>query len=101
MGVLRSIWRGVLAFDRIGSRIPQLVQMWLVELFFMMPVTFFIDPDMANDRKYDRVTTITLSYTFFEARSDRAKTLLEKARRTPGVGQAPSGGGPGDKRRGG
>lgn len=42
MGVLRSIWRGVLAFDRIGSRIPQLVQMWLVELFFMMPVTFFI-----------------------------------------------------------
>lgn len=42
MGLLRFIWRGVLAFDRIGSRIPQLVQMWLVELFFMMPVTFFI-----------------------------------------------------------
>lgn len=42
MGVLRFIWRGVLAFDRIGSRIPQLVQMWLIELFFMMPVTFFI-----------------------------------------------------------
>lgn len=42
MGVLRFIWRGVLAFDRIGSRIPQLVQMWLIELFFMMPVTFFV-----------------------------------------------------------
>ncbi|WIM89950.1 hypothetical protein PT015_11295 [Candidatus Mycobacterium wuenschmannii] len=42
MGILRFIWRGVLAFDRIGSRIPQIVQMWLIELFFMMPVTFFI-----------------------------------------------------------
>lgn len=42
MGVFRAIWRGVLAFDRIGSRIPQLVQTWLIELFFMMPVTFFI-----------------------------------------------------------
>lgn len=42
MGVFRFIWRGVLAFDRIGSRIPQLAQMWLVELFFMMPLTFFI-----------------------------------------------------------
>jgi hypothetical protein len=26
MRVLRFIWRGVLAFDRIASRIPQLVQ---------------------------------------------------------------------------
>lgn len=42
MGVLRFIWRGVLAFDRIGSRIPQLVQIWLVELFFALPLTFFV-----------------------------------------------------------
>lgn len=42
MRVLRFIWRGVLAFDRIGSRIPQLIQMWLVELFFAMPLIFFI-----------------------------------------------------------
>ncbi|QZT55667.1 hypothetical protein [Mycolicibacterium austroafricanum] len=42
MGALRSLWRGVLAFDRIGSRIPQLVQMWLIELFFALPLTFFI-----------------------------------------------------------
>lgn len=42
MAVVGFIWRGILAFDRIGSRIPQLVQIWLVELFFMMPVTFFI-----------------------------------------------------------
>ena len=42
MGVLRFIWRGVLAFDRIGSRIPQLVQIWLIELFFALPLAFFI-----------------------------------------------------------
>ncbi|MGE2719077.1 hypothetical protein [Mycolicibacterium celeriflavum] len=42
MRVLRFLWRGVLAFDRIGSRIPQLVQMWLVEFFFALPLTFFI-----------------------------------------------------------
>jgi len=42
MRVLRFIWRGVLAFDRIGSRIPQLIQIWLVELFFAVPLMFFI-----------------------------------------------------------
>ena len=42
MGVARFIWRGVLAFDRVGSRIPQLVQIWLVEFFFAIPLTFFI-----------------------------------------------------------
>lgn len=42
MRVLKFIWRGVLAFDRVGSRIPQLIQMWLVELFFALPLTFFI-----------------------------------------------------------
>ncbi|MEO3757682.1 hypothetical protein ABGB19_05245 [Mycobacterium sp. B14F4] len=42
MRVLRFLWQGVLAFDRIGSRIPQLVQMWLVGLFFALPLTFFI-----------------------------------------------------------
>lgn len=32
----------MLAFDRIGSRIPQLVQIWLIELFFVMPLAFFV-----------------------------------------------------------
>lgn len=40
--VLTFVWRGVLAFDRVGSRIPQLIQIWLVEFFLVMPLAFFI-----------------------------------------------------------
>lgn len=41
-----------------------------------MPVIFFVDPDMDKDRRYDNVRTVTLSYTFFESKTERAKTLL-------------------------
>lgn len=33
-----------------------------------MPVFFYIDPEFANDPKMELVDTITLSYTFFEAK---------------------------------
>jgi len=42
MRALRFLWRGVLAFDRVGSRIPQLIQIWLIEFFFAVPLMFFI-----------------------------------------------------------
>lgn len=41
-----------------------------------MPVIFFVDPDMDKDRRYDNIRTVTLSYTFYESKTERAKTLL-------------------------
>lgn len=35
-----------------------------------MPVTFFVDPEIANDKRLDEVKEITLSYTFFRAIED-------------------------------
>ena len=41
-----------------------------------LPVTFFIDPDIVNDRDMDDVTTITLSYTFFNQGEGALKIYL-------------------------
>jgi cytochrome c oxidase assembly protein subunit 11 len=43
-----------------------------------MPVSFFIDPDIANDPNLDDVSTITLSYTFFRAKDQSLATRTKK-----------------------
>jgi cytochrome c oxidase assembly protein subunit 11 len=42
-----------------------------------MPVVFYIDPKIANDRNMDDVKTITLSYSFFVADSKELDQALE------------------------
>ncbi len=44
-----------------------------------MPVSFFIDPSIADDRNLADVTTITLSYTFFRAEDQSAAARVEQA----------------------
>lgn len=43
-----------------------------------LPVTFFVDPDIVNDRNLDDVKTITLSYTFFNQGEEALKSYLGK-----------------------
>lgn len=54
-----------------------------------MPVTFFVDPAMADDPEMDDVKTITLSYTFFETDTPALDRALEEFYNT---GEADTGG---------
>ena len=40
-----------------------------------MPVAFYVDPEIVNDRKLDDVSDIALSYTFFRAPNKDAKKV--------------------------
>jgi len=42
-----------------------------------MPVMFYVDPALHEDRNLNDVTTITLSYTFFKAESDELDVAME------------------------
>lgn len=42
-----------------------------------MPIVFYVDPAIAEDRNLDDVTTITLSYSFFQSNSEALDQALE------------------------
>jgi len=46
-----------------------------------MPVTFFLDPDLAKDKHMDQVGTVTLSYSFFRAKSQEGARTIATAPR--------------------
>lgn len=54
-----------------------------------MPVSFYLDPALADDPKMDGVTTVTLSYTFFRAQDQsKARQIAEM----PAAGTTAAGG---------
>lgn len=58
-----------------------------------MPVVFFVDPAIADDRNMDDVTTITLSYSFFLTESERLEQALQDFYNQPAYAAGKAGGG--------
>lgn len=51
-----------------------------------MPLTFFIDPEIVNDREARNIQEITLSYTFFKVKDDaEVAAALKDAKRPDGT----------------
>ncbi|MDO9502302.1 cytochrome c oxidase assembly protein [Falsiroseomonas sp.] len=51
-----------------------------------MPVSYFVDPEILNDRNLDDVTTITLSYTFYRAKDQHLATPPKQTSRAAPAG---------------
>ena len=41
----------------------------------MMPVTYYVDPEIVDDPETEKVHTITLSYTFYESEPEEHARL--------------------------
>jgi cytochrome c oxidase assembly protein subunit 11 len=57
-----------------------------------MPVTFYVDPDIVNDRDAKFINTITLSYTFYQIDMPEADAKAAAARDSKAEGVVKSGG---------
>jgi cytochrome c oxidase assembly protein subunit 11 len=51
-----------------------------------MAVVFYVDPKLAKDSELDRVSTITLSYTFYPARTPEPPVAETTSRPAPAGG---------------
>jgi len=48
-----------------------------------MPVTFFLDPDLVKDKHMNGIAAVTLSYSFFRAKSQEAAHVAGAASEAP------------------
>ena len=56
-------------YMKVSTRVCSSLNTGRILLQVDMPVFFYIDPEFAEDPKMEAVDTLTLSYTFFEAKA--------------------------------